>query len=162
MFRRIEALQVKKLGFEHPEEFFHYSIVQTVIFSAHALLHILFFKHSLVLFVLVLPALIGVQDRLCVIRDYYKGFLQHGGDHAEHRPGRNHIADQVLATWIKDRRKIQRLIKQEEFGTIGAPFLIWLRCAETSFHPLHCKSGTFSSLLNLFGIPFDIKYHPSH
>ena len=29
MFKRIEVLNVKRFGFEYPEEVFHYSIVQT-------------------------------------------------------------------------------------------------------------------------------------
>ena len=63
VFQRIKFLQTEQFPFEQTKEVFHYGIVQTVTFPAHALPDILLMimKHLLVLFAFVLPALIGVK-----------------------------------------------------------------------------------------------------
>jgi len=58
LLKRIKSLQVEKLAFEQAEEILHHGIVQTVAFSAHALANAFLSSHSLVLPVLVLPALV--------------------------------------------------------------------------------------------------------
>ena len=70
-----EFLQIQQLTFEQPEEVFYYSIVQTVSFSAHALPDALFAEHSLVLPVLVLPALVRMGNQVCSIRYLLKSLI---------------------------------------------------------------------------------------
>ena len=62
VLHRLEFLQIQKFTFKQAEEVFYYSIVQTVTFPAHALLNAFLAEHPLVLFVLVLPALVGMKD----------------------------------------------------------------------------------------------------
>ena len=70
-----EFLQIQQLTFEQPEEVFYYSIVQTVSFSAHALPDALFAEHPLVLPVLVLPALVRMENQVCSIRYLLKSLI---------------------------------------------------------------------------------------
>ena len=58
----LKLLQIKQFTLEWGEEVFCHSIVQTVSFPAHALPDTFCFEHPLVLFVLVLPALVGVKN----------------------------------------------------------------------------------------------------
>ena len=59
---QLKFLQIQQLTFEQAKEIFDHGIVQTVAFAAHALSDAFFAKHPLVLFVLVLPALVGMKD----------------------------------------------------------------------------------------------------
>ena len=63
-----EPLQIQQFTFEQPEEVFYHSIIRTVSFSAHALLNTFLLEHSLILPVLVLPALIGVKNKVCSVQ----------------------------------------------------------------------------------------------
>ena len=45
-----------------PKEVFHDSIIQAVAFPTHTLLNSFLTKHTLVLFMLVLPTLVGMED----------------------------------------------------------------------------------------------------
>ena len=62
VLHRLEFLQIQKFTFKQAEEVFYYSIVQTVTFPAHALPDAFLLEHSLVLLVLVLPALVRMKD----------------------------------------------------------------------------------------------------
>ncbi len=57
VLHRLEVLQVEKFRFEDAEEIFYDSIVQTVPFTAYALLDALLRQHPLVLLMLVVIAL---------------------------------------------------------------------------------------------------------
>ena len=83
MFHGIKFLQIKQLAFQQAKEILNDSIIQAVTFPAHALADALITKHSLILLVLVLPALIGVKDQIGSIRQVLKSLVQHGGYHRE-------------------------------------------------------------------------------
>lgn len=59
----MEFLQVEQPAFEQAKENFCYSIIQAVAFAAHTLPDAFLAKHLLVLFVLVLPALVGIVSK---------------------------------------------------------------------------------------------------
>ena len=58
----LELLQIKQLALKQAEKVFCHRIAQTVSFPALALPEVLCFEHPLVLFVVVLPALVGVKN----------------------------------------------------------------------------------------------------
>ena len=62
---RIEILEIEQLALQQTEEIFYYGIIQTVTLSAHALNDTGIRQLLLVMLVLVLPALIGVQNGSC-------------------------------------------------------------------------------------------------
>ena len=68
VIHRLELLQIQKFTFKQAKEVFYYSIVQTVTFPAHALPDAFLAKHPLVLLVLVLPALVGMKDKIGSVR----------------------------------------------------------------------------------------------
>ena len=57
-------LQIKQLAFKQLEKVFHHRIVQAIAFAAHILPDALFAEHTLVLLMLVLPALVRVKDQI--------------------------------------------------------------------------------------------------
>ncbi len=65
VFHRIEILKIEQFALEQTKEVFDYGIIQTVALSAHALNDTVIRQLSLILFVLVLPALIRMQDGSC-------------------------------------------------------------------------------------------------
>ena len=85
VIHRLELLQIQKFTFKQAEEVFYYSIVQTVTFSTHALLDAFLLEHLLILFVLVLPALVGMKNQVCSIRYFLKSLVQHGRNHTQNR-----------------------------------------------------------------------------
>ena len=85
MLHRFELLQIQQLAFEHSKEVFDHSIVKTISFAAHALSDALPAKHLLILLVLVLPALVGMENEIRGIRNLFKRLVQHGCYHAQHR-----------------------------------------------------------------------------
>ena len=67
VIHRLELLQIQKFTFKQAKEVFYYSIVRAVIFPAHALPYAFLTKHPPVLFVLVLPLLVGMKNRIGLI-----------------------------------------------------------------------------------------------
>ena len=111
-------------------QIFYHSIVQAVSFSTHALPDTFLTKHPLILLVLILPALVRMENRVCSGRDLCKRLVQHGGYHAEYRTIRYGVTDQIAAAQIKDGREIELLSKQTELCHIGDPLLVRLFGAE--------------------------------
>ena len=64
---RLELLQIQKFTFKQAKEVLYYSIVRAVIFPVHALPYAFLTKHPPVLFVLVLPLLVGMKNRIGLI-----------------------------------------------------------------------------------------------
>ena len=67
VIHRLELLQIQKFTFKQTEEVFHDRIVRAVTLPAHALPYAFLTKHPPVLFVLVLPALVGMKNRIGLI-----------------------------------------------------------------------------------------------
>lgn len=65
VFHGLKFLQVQQFALEQSKEIFYHSIVQTVPFPAHALLDAFLSEHPLILFILVLPALIRMENEVC-------------------------------------------------------------------------------------------------
>ena len=65
VFHGLKFLQVQQFALEQPKEIFYHRIVQTVPFPAHALPDALLPKHALVLLVLILPALVRMENEVC-------------------------------------------------------------------------------------------------
>ena len=64
VFHRFKFLEIQQFALKQTKEIFHHSIIQTIPFAAHALSDTLLFEHSLVLLVLVLPALVRVENQI--------------------------------------------------------------------------------------------------
>ena len=126
VFHGAELLQIQQLTFEQSEEILYHGVVQTVSFPAHALSDALLAEHPLILLVLVLPALVRMENQVCSGRDLCKRLVQHGGYHAEYRTIRYGVTDQIAAAQIKDGREIELFSKQTELRHIRDPFLIRL------------------------------------
>jgi len=75
---------------------------------------------------LVLPALVRMENQVCSGRDLCKRLIQHGGYHAEYRTIRYGITDQIAAVQIENRGQIELFSKQAELRHIRDPFLIRL------------------------------------
>ena len=84
----------------------------------------------MVLFVLVLPALVRMENQVCFGLDLCKRLVQHGGYHAEYRMIRYGVTDQIAAVQIENRGQIELLSKQTELCHIGDPLLVRLFGAE--------------------------------
>ena len=65
VFHGLKFLQVQQFALEQSKEIFYHSIVQTVPFPAHALLDAFLSEHALVLLVLILPALVRMENEVC-------------------------------------------------------------------------------------------------
>ena len=85
VIHRLELLQIQKFTFKQAKEVFYYSIVQTVTFPAHALPDAFLLEHLLILLVLVLPALVRMENQVGSIRYFLKSLVQHGRNHAQNR-----------------------------------------------------------------------------
>ena len=65
VFHGLKFLQVQQFALEQPKEIFYHSIIQTISLSAHALPDAFLSEHPLILFMLVLPALIRMENEVC-------------------------------------------------------------------------------------------------
>ena len=65
VFHGLKFLQVQQFALEQPKEIFYHRIVQTVPFPAHALPDAFLSEHALVLLVLILPALVRMENEVC-------------------------------------------------------------------------------------------------
>ena len=78
---RLEFLKIKQFTLEQAEEVFDHSIIQTIALSAHALNDTVISQFLLVMLVLVLPALIGVQNGSCLRGQPTRSAIDHIQDH---------------------------------------------------------------------------------
>ena len=150
VFHGLKLLQIQQLTLKQPKEVLNHSIVQTVSLAAHALLNTLLLEHSLLLFVLVLPALVGMRDQSGSIRYLLKSLVQHGGHHAQHRSVRDRVADQITAVQVEDWREIQFLSEQTEFCYIGDPLLVRLFGVEVSVQQIRRNFADFTPVGTIF------------
>ena len=67
VLHRLECLQIEQFTFQQAKEIFHHGIVETITFAAHALPDALTFEHTLVLLVLVVPALVRMEDKFRLV-----------------------------------------------------------------------------------------------
>ena len=124
MLHGLKFLQIQQFALEQSKEIFYHSIVQTIPFSAHALPDAFLPEHPLILPVLILPALIRMENVICSVRNFCKCLVQHSCHHAQHRTIRYGIADQIATVQIENWGQIQFLTKQAELCHIRDPFLI--------------------------------------
>ena len=99
----IEGLQIEQFRFEQAKEILHDCVVQTVALATHALAYVIVGQQLLVEFVLVLPALIGVQDRICPRRQNGDRLFNHRGDHGKDWTIRDGVSHQIGRVQIEDR-----------------------------------------------------------
>ena len=76
MIDRFKLLQIQKLALKMTKEALHCSIVIAVTFAAHALRDAILCQHLAVLLMLVVPALVGVQDQIVLLRQYFQCLFQ--------------------------------------------------------------------------------------
>ena len=108
-------------------------------------------EHLLVLLVLVLPALVRVENQLLSPSGYgFKRLLQHGSYHAQNRSVRDGIADQITVVQIQNWREIQLLTKQTELCHIGDPLLVWLFGIEVPVQQIWRNFAHFSLVRTIF------------
>ena len=78
---RIEILEIEQLALQQTEEIFYYGIIQTVTLSAHALNDTVILQLLLLLLVLVMPALVRMQNRSCPGGQPARGVIDHVHNH---------------------------------------------------------------------------------
>ena len=61
-------------------------------------------KQLLLLFVLVLPSLVGMKDQVGSTRNLLKSLVQHRHNHTQNRAFKDRIADQIAAMQVKNGR----------------------------------------------------------
>ena len=81
VFHRIEILEIEQFALQQAEEIFYYSIIQTVALSAHALNDTVIRQLLLIMLVLVLPALVRMQNRSCPRGQPARGVIDHVHNH---------------------------------------------------------------------------------
>ena len=150
VFHGLKFLQVQQFALEQPKEILYHSVVQTVAFPAHALLNTFLLEHSLILLVLVLPALVRMKDQPSSIRYLLKSLIQHSRNHTQNRTVGDGIADQIAAAQIKDGREIELLSKQTELCHIRDPFLIRLVRVEIPIQQIGHDFAHFSLVGAIF------------
>lgn len=84
------------------------------------------------LFMLILPTLVGVKDQFVSIGYGFKGPGEHDCYHIQYRSVRDGIADQITIVQIENVRKVELLAKQTKFCYIDNPLLVRLFCTEIS------------------------------
>ena len=126
LFKGLKFLQIQQLTFQQPKEILNHRIVQTVTLAAHTLLNAFLLQQPLVPLVLILPALVGMENEIGAVRYLYKGFFHHFSYHGQHRMVVNRVADNITAVKIKDGREVQLLPKQVELCDVGHPLLVGL------------------------------------
>lgn len=83
------------------------------------------FQLSLELSHLVLPALVGMQDRFCALRQFIKQSLQHFSRLPKIRAFRNRIAYYFIVVQVYDRRQIYLVSAYGKLRHVGCQLLKW-------------------------------------
>lgn len=138
MFHRIKFFQIEEFTLQQTEEILNHSIIKAIALAAHALANALRFQHLLVLLVLVLPALVGMEDEIGTARYGFKGVFQHLRHHGQHGTVIDCVADNVAAIQIENGRKIDFLPKQAELRHVRNPLLVGLWGFKAAFQQVGC------------------------
>ena len=91
-----------------------------------------------------------MEDQPCSIWYNLKCLFQHGNDHAQYRPVRDGITDQVAVVQIQNGREIHLLSKQTELGYVGHPFLVWLFRIEVPVQQIRSNFSHFTLVRTIF------------
>ncbi len=150
MLHGLELLQIQQLAFKQAEEVLCHCIVQTVSFATHTLPDAFSFEHTLVQLVLVLPALVGMENETCPIWYGCKSFVEHCRYHTQNRSLRDSIAHQISVVQIQNGRKIELLAKQAELCHISNPLLVRPFRMEISVQQIGRNLAHFSSVRTIF------------
>ena len=153
MLHGLELLQIKQFTFKQSEEVFCHCIVQTVSFATHTLPDAFCIEHTLVQLVLVLPALVRVENETYPVWYGCKSFVEHRCYHTQNRSLRDGIADQIPVVQIQNGRKIEFLAKQAELCHISDPLLVWLFRMEVSIQQIGRNLSHFSFVGVIFLCP---------
>ena len=150
MIDGFKLLQIQKLALEVAEEALHGGIVIAVAFAAHALSNPILLQYLPILLVLVVPALVGVQDQLVLLRQDFQCLFQHRCHHQQIRTFGQSIGHNVTAAQIHDRGQVQLLTKQPELRHIRCPLLVRLLCLEVPIQQIFSNFAHFTLVRTVF------------
>ena len=100
--------------------------------------------------VLVVPALIGVQDQIVLFRKDLHGLLQHRRHHQQVRALRQGIGYHIAAAQIHNRGQIQLLSEQAELCDVRCPLLVRLLSMEVTIQQIVCYLAHFTLVRTVF------------
>ena len=132
LFQMVQGLEGELLVVIHfclhsTEEVFRRRIVQTVSFTAHALRHAMLAQELLIIQHLVLPALVGVEDRAAqMISVGANQAVQHTFDLVEAGTLGQIIGQDLTGMKVNDGREIQLPILRDELGDIRTQLFVGL------------------------------------
>lgn len=120
---------------------------------------------------LVLPALVRMQNQICMIWYFRKCFFKHVCCLCKVRMAAQIIRNDFSIVKINNWRQIQFYAEQCKFRNIGDPLLIWLICLEITLKKIRRNPADFSCIVSttiilnsgvylLFGFPLGIKMSP--
>ena len=150
MIDGFKLLQIQKLALEVAEEALHGGIVIAVAFAAHALSNPILLQYLPILLVLVVPALVGVQDQLVLLRQHFQCLFQHRCHHQQIRTFGLSLGHNIAAAQIHDRGQVQLLTKQPELRHIRRPLLVWLLGMEVAIQQIFCHLAHFALVRAVF------------
>lgn len=138
MLERVKILQIKQFTFQQSKKVFNHCVVQTITPMAHALLDTIFFEHSLISSVLIVPTLARMEDEVCAVWYLCKSLFQHFCYHWQHRMLINCVAYDITTKQIENGRLVQFLPKQAKLRHICDPLQIRLSIfMEVRISPLY-------------------------
>ena len=150
MFDGFKLLQIQQFALEMTKEALQRSMVVAVSFAAHALGNAVVCQHLPVLLVLVVPALVGVQDQLVLLRQDFQCLFQHRCHHQQIWTFGQSVRHNIAAVQVHDRRQVQLLAKQPELRDIRCPFLVRLLCVEIPIQKILCHLAYFAFVRAVF------------
>ncbi|RMR20670.1 hypothetical protein ALP89_200108 [Pseudomonas syringae pv. persicae] len=120
----VKFVQVEKFRFQRAKKTLNSRVVVAVTLARHAGCDRILIEQSLVNRHPILPALVGMQNRLFMRSKPLKCSFKHFVDHGVQRAPGNRIGNDFAAVQIHDRRQIEFLASYFEFGHVGGPFLV--------------------------------------
>ena len=148
-------LPVKHFALQDAKVILHQAVDHTVAFSGHALPDTVFLQAFHETAVLVLPALVGMQDRALGSGICAECFLQHVVDLRQVGRSRQIPCHNFLSIGVQNWRQITLLTPQMELRHVGKPFLVGLPGSKIPMYqvvrnPAHCPFvGAVSAFLPL-------------
>ena len=118
-------MAIEHLVLHHPEERFHYAVVDAVPFPGHRLDDAFLLEPLLVIAMLVLPTHVAMEDQPFQIGMLREGLIQHPLGLLQVRGQGQVPRHDVAHPHVEDRGQIRFAERAVELGDVRRPFLVW-------------------------------------
>ena len=151
-----ERIRIEQFRFHYPEEVLHHGVVQAVALAAHALDDLVLFQGCLIVYMLIVPALVGVQYQPLPLVPFGVGLVQHVHHHLEIGTVRDRIAYDFPIVHVQYRRQVALVRPDVYLSHVRSPLPVRSAGAEVALQLVGSSLADLALVRTIFAFPSNI------